>query len=173
MSGQAAPETPVAWVPAYGFDGYEVSTDGRARSIPRTVDCGTHVRRIRGVELRSTLDRDGYARVRAWQNGREYVVYLHSLVLASFSGPRPEGMQCRHLNGNKLDNRPENLAWGTPLQNGRDRSLVSDETLATILQERASGMTNREVAEKHGLTVSYVKQLLRRLRRSQLPAAAS
>lgn len=47
--------------------------------------------------------------------------YVHHLVLETFVGPRPEGMEARHLNGDYSDNRLQNLAWGTKAQNMQDR----------------------------------------------------
>lgn len=47
--------------------------------------------------------------------------YVHHLVLETFVGPRPDGMETRHLNGNHSDNRVENLAWGTKSENGADK----------------------------------------------------
>lgn len=45
----------------------------------------------------------------------------HRLVLEAFVGPCPEGMECRHLNGIRGDNRLENLCWGTHQENYQDR----------------------------------------------------
>lgn len=45
---------------------------------------------------------------------------LHHLVLMAFVGPRPEGMECRHLNGIPYDNRLSNLVWGTRRENCGD-----------------------------------------------------
>jgi hypothetical protein len=42
-------------------------------------------------------------------------------VLEAFVGPCPEGMQACHNNGNRLDNRLENLRWDTPSANQKDR----------------------------------------------------
>lgn len=46
---------------------------------------------------------------------------VHSVVCVAFHGPRPEGMQVRHLNGDRCDNRADNLRWGTPKENQGDR----------------------------------------------------
>jgi hypothetical protein len=46
---------------------------------------------------------------------------VHRLVLLTFVGPCPEGMQCRHLDGNQRNNRLSNLKWGTIKENSRDR----------------------------------------------------
>lgn len=48
-------------------------------------------------------------------------LYVHRLVLEAFSGPCPDGMVARHLNGISADNRAENLAWGTHQANQDDR----------------------------------------------------
>lgn len=47
-------------------------------------------------------------------------VYLHRLVAEAWHGPCPEGHECRHLNGDKFDNRFGNLAWGTHSENAAD-----------------------------------------------------
>ena len=47
--------------------------------------------------------------------------YIHELVCEAFHGPRPYGMQCRHLDGNKLNNCADNLCWGTPQENTEDK----------------------------------------------------
>jgi len=49
-------------------------------------------------------------------------VFVHTLVLTAFVGPRPPSLEARHLNGNPQDNRwPENLAWGTHSENEKDK----------------------------------------------------
>lgn len=46
-------------------------------------------------------------------------VLEHRLVAAKYLGD-PRGKVVRHLNGNKTDNRPENLALGTVEENNLD-----------------------------------------------------
>ena len=43
------------------------------------------------------------------------------VVLETFIGPCPAGMECCHGNGNYHDNRLENLRWGTKQDNSDDR----------------------------------------------------
>jgi hypothetical protein len=54
------------------------------------------------------------------QLGRGDQRFVHRLVLEAFVGPCPEGMECRHLDGNPGNNRLENLAWGTARENWED-----------------------------------------------------
>ena len=58
--------------------------------------------------------------------------YVHRLVLEAFVGPCPEGMECRHLDGNPKSNDLVNLCWGTPKENAKD----SFEHGSRILGER-------------------------------------
>ena len=44
---------------------------------------------------------------------------MHSLVLLTFVGPRPDGMGIDHLNEDKLDNHLENLEYVTNQENLR------------------------------------------------------
>lgn len=45
---------------------------------------------------------------------------VHRLVLEAFVGLCPEGMECRHLDGNPRNNILSNLRWGTRLENQQD-----------------------------------------------------
>lgn len=92
--------------------GYLISDHGRVASF-----LGREIK-----QLRYSYTDDGYQRVRLLgAAGEQRDISVHKLVLETFVGPRPEGMECRHLDGNKLNNRLENLCWGTPSENSYDR----------------------------------------------------
>lgn len=46
--------------------------------------------------------------------------YVHRLVLETFVGPCPEGMECDHVNRDRSDNRLQNLRWVTSVDNHRN-----------------------------------------------------
>jgi hypothetical protein len=69
----------------------------------------------------TTLSRLGYERLNLLVNGKWTQCRVHAVVLETFVGPRPEGMECRHLNDIKTDNRAENLCWGTKTENHEDQ----------------------------------------------------
>lgn len=48
----------------------------------------------------------------------------HFLICTTFHGPRPEGYQCDHLNGNILDYSAANLEWVTPKENMRRAKIL-------------------------------------------------
>lgn len=75
---------------------------------------------VKGVALRTHISPNGYYMVGVHANGIRRMRTVHSLVLEAFVGPRPEGHEVCHKNGNRLDNRLENLTYGTRSENGFD-----------------------------------------------------
>lgn len=65
----------------------------------------------------------GHSKISLWKNNRIKSRWIHRLVLETFIGPCPPGMECRHLDGNPQNNRLNNLKWGTPKENQADRIL--------------------------------------------------
>lgn len=49
--------------------------------------------------------------------------YIHRLVLEAFVGECPQGMEACHNNGDRTDNRLENLRWDTRKNNHADKRL--------------------------------------------------
>jgi hypothetical protein len=94
--------------------GYKVSSEGRVRSLDRTLTDG---RQAGGVMLAPWLDDDGYPHVTI--NGED--VPVHLLVLEAFHGPRPYGTEGCHGPGGRQDNRAGVLRWDTHQENERDK----------------------------------------------------
>ena len=108
------------WRSVLGYEGlYEVSDQGRVRSLARTVKSGKQTKRIPYWSL-VVSPREGYPALSLSRGGGRRIAYTHKLVCEAWHGPRPEGMQCRHLDGNPLNCTPENLRWGTPRENSQD-----------------------------------------------------
>lgn len=74
-----------------------------------------------GRILSSALLRNGYLMVSLSRDGRGHSTLVHRVIAEAFHGPRPEGAQIRHLNGDRTDNRPANLAYGSASDNMQDR----------------------------------------------------
>lgn len=102
------------WMPVPGFEeNYEVSDQGEVRSRPRA---GT-----KGGTLKPFRTRGDYLQV-GFRNGtgKTYRT-VHWVVTAAFLGPRPAGLEVRHLDGDKENCALSNLTYGTRSENGRDK----------------------------------------------------
>ena len=66
-----------------------------------------------GIDLVQHTDRDGYQTVKL---GRR-TVRVNVAVQLAWAGP----VEVRHLDGDKANNRPENLAWGSRTENEGDK----------------------------------------------------
>lgn len=66
-------------------------------------------------------DTDGYLRIATRRAGNGVYTPVHHAVLMAWVGPKPDGMQARHLDGNKRNNSVGNLCWGTCRENLADR----------------------------------------------------
>jgi hypothetical protein len=110
------------WQPVRGYEGlYEVSDQGRVRSLPSQKWNGAAWTKKPGCIRKTSIGAHGYPAVDLKHNGHRKTFTVHTLVLTAFVGPRPTGQECRHLNGNRADSRLCNLAWGTPSENDQDR----------------------------------------------------
>ncbi|QXN74668.1 HNH endonuclease [Mycobacterium phage JeTaime] len=154
------------WLPIEGYEGcYEVSDQGRVRSLERLNARGARVReRILTPML---CGRPKYHMVALHRDGVRNVRKVHHLVLEAFVGPRLGDVLCRHKNDIPTDNRLSNLAWGTGSENQHDsvrngrhaqsrkvkcrnsHPLSGDNLYVTPAGERACRECNRQAAHRY------------------------
>lgn len=98
----------------------------------------------------------------------------HELVLLGFRGERPEGMVCRHLDGNTRNNALSNLLWGSSAENSADMIAHgtgrtprgTDHIRATFSEEevlemrvlwRSGEWSQRGLARRYGASSSAIR----------------
>ena len=175
------------WLPIPGFPGYEASDQGNVRSLDRVVmrpGSPKGNQRRKGVLLKVSIQRarggkgTPYRHVTLYgPEGKEPSQRVGSLVLAAHVGPRPPGLVMRHLNDDSLDDRLENLAWGTYSENGRDAAIngrypdrrggrhpgakFTDSDVLTIRESLARGESQRAIASRYGVSYSAISDIAR------------
>lgn len=101
-----------------GFPGYRIGNDG---SVWSQHACGSTSLKPKWRRLKPILNGNGYHQVTLSNKGMQSIRGIHTLVLMSFVSSPPTGMGARHLDGNPTNNALGNLAWGTQLENMRDK----------------------------------------------------
>jgi hypothetical protein len=132
------------WKPVPGYEGlYEVSDHGRVRSLPRN---GT----VKEVKvLKPGMTNTGRLQFHLSKCNKVRAHSAHTLVLEAFVSARPEGMECRHLDGCPTNNVLSNLKWGTKVENMADQ--VRHGTLAIGERSGHAKLTEEQVKEARSM----------------------
>lgn len=107
-----------------------------------------------GREISQRSNNRGYNIVTLSTNGIVNTRYVHRLVCEAFYGPCPTGRECAHLNGDRQDNRADNLQWVTKQENESHK-----ETHGTRL--------HGELAPNAKLTAAIVNEARNRVRNGE------
>lgn len=149
-----------------GFDFYWVGSDGTVWSTARN----------RVSQKKVVIGAYGYELAMLSRDNRSYAKPVHRLVLETFVGDCPEGMECRHLDGCRTNNKLENLCWGTRKQNASDRvrhgttrrgerhpmAKLSPDSVQKIRDEYAAGgISQSALGKKYGVSQTLVGLIAR------------
>lgn len=155
------------WKDIPGYEGrYQVSDLGRVRSLDHYVrlvtrQAGETRRLAPGKILRPGRSGPfGHVTVALGKGNSRPV---HSLVALAFIGPRPDGHDVAHLNGDGGDNRLENLAYATRSDNNKHmvhhgRRQLSVTQVRAIREKAARGFAYGEkaaLARQLGVSQSF------------------
>lgn len=116
------------WKPIPGFDEqYFASNMGRIKSAARVVRKTHRNGKVMMQSYKERIlsckksDKLGHRSTTLTGICGEQTFFVHRLVLLTFVGPCPDGMEACHRNGNASDNKLSNLRWDTHLSNSQDR----------------------------------------------------
>lgn len=134
----------------------------------------------RGKPLIGHVDRCGYHEVLFSENGTTKNHLVHRLILNTFD-PRDDSddLYVNHINGDKLDNRIENLEWCSRSENTKHSyanglqtkvtnqhgtfKVLCTEQLSAIRELHDAGLIDKEIAKQIGCSRELVSRKIREM----------
>lgn len=160
------------WVPVAGYESlYMVSDKGRVRSVDRIDTVG---RLRKGRFMKAKKNSRGYLSLQLCKDATPKDCTVHSLVLSSFIGPCPDGMEGCHNDGNPSNCNLDNLRWDTHRANMMDKSVhgtsqhgekngsakLSEVDVRMAFALREEGLSLQRIADFFGVSKSCVFQAI-------------
>lgn len=104
------------WKPIKNYENeYEISNFGRVRSFDRYIrsaNSKTGLQFKKGQILKQKLNKaNGYKMITLWKNNKQRGYNIHRLVAEHFLPMENGKNTVNHINGDKTDNRVDNLEW--------------------------------------------------------------
>lgn len=168
------------WAPVPGYEGrYDVSADGQIMRVKNVH--GATPGRLIGQDV----DARGYLRVTllGGHRGTAKGFFIHRLVAAAFLGPRPQGLQVNHKDGDKSNNAIDNLEYVTPKQNIEHAERLGLRPKKRGVEHPGARLTDDDVrairrrrpneplavlAAEYGIGIAQVSRIASRLRWAHL-----
>lgn len=160
------------WKDIEGYEGfYQVSNCGRVKSLARETNAVIQMNTEDRIKKASQKGKDGYLTVQLYKNNTAKSVYVHRLVAESFIPNPLKKKTVNHKNGNKQDNRVENLEWMTYKENNKhaydtglndEKHRRNNRTSIAVRQLDVQGNliseypSMREAERQTGVTVSEI-----------------
>jgi hypothetical protein len=174
------------WKDVPGWEGYyQASSEGRIRSVERKAISRSKSTRNAPATIRKQCTiSNGYKQIVLHRDGIRTRFLVHRLILFTFCGLPADGLsQGHHKNGNKADNRIENLEWVTSSQNMRHAidilkrqnlcgennpsAKLSLEIVKGIRMDFSNGKSQGEIGRKYHIAQSHVSRIVRNIQWKQ------
>lgn len=115
---------PVGFRQIPGFPRYAIDENGTVLSVCKMGNVANQTHPWSAAIQKKPAPKGlGHLCVHLRHDNRRRSFHVHDLVLIMFVGPCPDGMECRHLDGNPANNHVSNLKWGTRSENEQDKVL--------------------------------------------------
>lgn len=169
------------WKDIQGYEGcYQVSNLGVVRSLDRFVRNGNGEYFRKGSVLAYSLACGGYPRVSLNKSGKSKDKKIHRLVAEVFIPNDKNLVAVNHIDGNKLNNRVDNLEWVSYSENmkhsfrnkthtpGANRKKLSDRDVIEIRRWKATtNITYADLAKHYGVNPANVCNIVKNKARTK------
>ena len=144
------------WKDINGYEGdYQISNLGRVKTLKKQVG-----RKETEKIMTPVTTYQGYSRIVLRKNGKGKIFAVHRLVAEAFI-PKVEGKPIvDHINGDRKDNRVENLRWCTFSENAQNtRKVLSDRYNSVKVIDSNGNIFDsyRQAGRQYGISANTVK----------------
>jgi len=163
------------WKEISGYLNYDISNLGNVRSWKK----GRYGSREKPRIIKQTLNKplNRYYVMLSLKGGIKNLC-THTLVAKAFIGPRPDGMDCCHNDGNCINNRVDNLRYDTRKGNFNDmikhgtrrmgskikNSKLIESDIPKIFSLFKEGFSQRNIAKECGVSQGNISMILSGIR---------
>lgn len=161
------------WKDVIGYEGlYQISNLGNIKSLDRVLKnrWGNYIRKGAVMALNMC---NRYAAINLFVNWKFKHCKIHRLVAIAFIPNHENKPEVNHINGNRYDNRAENLEWVTTSENelhayrtGLKKSMYGDKNPAARLSYKkvdeikkkysSEKISMSKLAEQYGVSKSTI-----------------
>lgn len=160
--------------PCPSFHGYSATDAGNIISHRKRVGRTWVVDPDYVKPMKGYVASHGYLVVGVYGGAKFRVIQSYVLVADAFHGPRPEGLMTRHLDGDKTNNAPSNLKYGTAKENSEDairhgtrpkgcrgpNSKFEDSEVRMLRDQYVNGRAIEDICFEYGLQEFSVMRML-------------
>lgn len=167
------------WKPIPGYENlYEASIFGQIRSLDRITVTKSGIKRsIKGKLLKQIYsNKDPRPQVSLCKNFTVCIFRVHYLMMLTFVGERPEGLEICHNNGDTTNNCIGNLRYDTQSNNNKDKLLhgtqirgsqvvgskLNDNQIKLIREMYVLGISQQKIAIDFNVSRSHIGRIVNR-----------
>lgn len=179
-----------AWRDIPGWEGlYQASSQGRIRSVTRTVVALRHGRMAKATYTGKIMAltprgvRGKYLGVNLSRGDVKRSYMVHRLICHTFHGDPLPGQEAAHNDGNSFNNQAKNLRWATVYENAADKARhgtqrrgvdaskakLTEQQVCEIRRRKVSGERARTLAEAFGINPQTVHDIVARRSWAHVP----
>lgn len=141
------------WKKIDNYEGYEISNFGRIRTHNKITHTDLHgARKWKDKILKPKISqKDKCARIELWKNGEHKTFLVHRLVANAFLEKMiGTEMTVNHKDGNRLNNRVDNLEWlsrADNIKHGFNNNLYSTQVHCALTDKNGNIFNFRSLSE--------------------------